>query len=105
MFSLCFGKIAQFPVFSLTGIFFGHFPGFPCAVGTLCSGHPVQWAPCAVGTLCSGYPVQWVPCAVGTLMATLVLSHLEGGLDVEVAIDEHCLLLGVLAHVAEDDRG
>ena len=25
----------KFPVFSLTGIFFGHFPCFPCAVGTL----------------------------------------------------------------------
>ena len=33
--SLCFGKISKFPVFSLIGIFFGHFPCFPCAVGTL----------------------------------------------------------------------
>ena len=35
MFSLCFDKISKFPVFSLTGIFVGHFPCFPCAVGTL----------------------------------------------------------------------
>ena len=35
VFSLCFGKISKFPVFSLTGIFFCHFPCFPCAVGTL----------------------------------------------------------------------
>ena len=35
LFSLCFGKISKFHVFSLTGIFFGHFPCFPCAVGTL----------------------------------------------------------------------
>ena len=27
--SLCFGKISKFPVFSLTGIFFGHFTCFP----------------------------------------------------------------------------
>ena len=33
--SLCFGKISKFPVFSLRGNFFGHFPCFPCAVGTL----------------------------------------------------------------------
>ena len=33
--SLCFGKISKFPVFSLTGNFLGHFPCFPCAVGTL----------------------------------------------------------------------
>ena len=33
--SLCFGKISKFPVFSLTGNCFGHFPCFPCAVGTL----------------------------------------------------------------------
>ena len=32
---LCFGKISSFPVFSLTGNLFGHFPCFPCAVGTL----------------------------------------------------------------------
>ena len=32
VFSLCFGKISKFPVFSLTGIFFCHFPR---AVGTL----------------------------------------------------------------------
>ena len=35
MFSLCLGKISKFPVFSLTGNFFDHFPCFPCAVGTL----------------------------------------------------------------------
>ena len=35
LFSLCFGKISKFPVFSMTGIFFGYFPCFPCAVGTL----------------------------------------------------------------------
>ena len=35
VFSLCFGKIPKFPVFCLTGNFFGHFPCFPCAVGTL----------------------------------------------------------------------
>ena len=35
MFSLCFEKKSRFPVFSLTGIFFGHFPCFSCAVGTL----------------------------------------------------------------------
>ena len=35
VFSLCFGKISKFPVFSLTGIFFCHFPCFPCGVGTL----------------------------------------------------------------------
>ena len=28
-------ELTQFPVFSLTGNFFGHFPCFPCAVGTL----------------------------------------------------------------------
>ena len=33
--SLCFGKIAKFPVFSLTGNLFGHFPCFPSVVGTL----------------------------------------------------------------------
>ena len=32
--SLCFDKISKFPVFSLR-IFFGHFPCFPCTVGTL----------------------------------------------------------------------
>ena len=32
MFSQCFGIISRFPVFSLTGNLFGH---FPCAVGTL----------------------------------------------------------------------
>ena len=37
--SLCFGKISKFPVFSLTGIFLGHFPCFPCAVGTLLYAH------------------------------------------------------------------
>ena len=36
--SLCFGKKSKFPVFSLTGNFFGHFPFFPCAVGTLSYG-------------------------------------------------------------------
>ena len=35
MFSLCFGKIFKIPVFSLTGNIVGHFPCFPCAVGTL----------------------------------------------------------------------
>ena len=34
-FSLCFGKNSKFHVFPLTGIFFCHFPCFPCAVGTL----------------------------------------------------------------------
>ena len=39
--SLCFGKISKFPVFSLTRNFFGHFPCFPCAVGTLTTvSHP-----------------------------------------------------------------
>ena len=33
--SLCFDNISKFPVFSLEGIFFCHFPSFPCAVGTL----------------------------------------------------------------------
>ena len=32
--SLCFGKIAKFPVFPLT-VFCYHFPRYPCAVGTL----------------------------------------------------------------------
>ena len=35
MFSLCFGKISKFPVFSLTGNLFCHFTCFPCSVGTL----------------------------------------------------------------------
>ena len=35
VFSLCFGKISKFPVFSRTGNIFGRFPCFPCAVGTL----------------------------------------------------------------------
>ena len=30
-----FGKISKFPVFSMTGIPFCHFPCFPCVVGTL----------------------------------------------------------------------
>ena len=30
-----FSKISKFPGFSLTGIYFGHFPGFPCAVVTV----------------------------------------------------------------------
>ena len=34
--SLCFGKISKFPVFSLTGNFWGPFPLF-----SLCSGYPV----------------------------------------------------------------
>ena len=34
VFSLYFDKISKFPVFSLTGIFLGQFPCFPCAVGT-----------------------------------------------------------------------
>ena len=29
------GPQNKFPVFSLTGNFLGHFPCFPCAVGTL----------------------------------------------------------------------
>ena len=29
------GKVSKFPVFSRTGNSFGHFPCFPCAVGTL----------------------------------------------------------------------
>ena len=33
--SMCFGKISKFLVFSLTGNFLGHFPCFPCVVGTL----------------------------------------------------------------------
>ena len=33
--SQCFGKISKFPVFSLTGIFFGFIFRFLCAVGTL----------------------------------------------------------------------
>ena len=39
--SLCFGKIAKFPVFSQTGNYFCHFRCFPCAVGTLAIVPPV----------------------------------------------------------------
>ena len=43
--SLCFVKISKFPVFSLT-VNFGHFPCFPCPVGTLqlpASPPPPDW--------------------------------------------------------------
>ena len=42
--SLCFDKISKFSVFSLTGNFLGHFPCFPCAVGTLYGG-PIYLSP------------------------------------------------------------
>ena len=32
------GNISIFPVFSISGIFLGPFPCFPCAVGTLLDG-------------------------------------------------------------------
>ena len=35
VFSLCFGKIFKFLVFSLTGIIFWQFPCFPCGMDTL----------------------------------------------------------------------
>ena len=45
MLSVFFDKISKFPVFSLTVNLLGHFPCFPCAVGTLTSAMVCSKAP------------------------------------------------------------
>ena len=47
--SLCFDKISKFPVFSLSGIFFCHFPVFP-----------VPWVPCCRWVTGNTLEVPWV---------------------------------------------
>ena len=62
VFSLCFGKISKYPVFSLKGFVFGLFPCFPYAVGTLKRG----WLICLIQV---GWGWGWLWVCMGVWLA------------------------------------